>query len=371
MTHPSIAEMLEREPWRGLEEHLDGLKERIDSSVRSAHELRKRYRQELLEENRELVEQIRRPSKEALDRACQLLQRGSVAASDGTVSPVPLLSGAKIQVGVVIVFNTGQAVERVTRIWEHDLASDATSGREFFSNLRQARTISNLISRAIMLFGERRLLLDHAADWRMVHGELIPHELRTGAGRPSLNLPPTFDLINRYIESQSFIAVSESPQDLDVLNAAILLEPGEYIQIRSLTDDLEVFLNGDEETGRAAANFASPDRDRFRQFIRHAGPQVAIVLAKAGQTPYILECHIDRVEEAIALFMTDSLWLRGLPLDGSAIAIRGFPFHLDLADQVARTLFKGSEFRDFVEARLMSLGVEEGLFDLEPRRTRA
>ncbi len=78
-----------------------------------------------------------------------------------------------------------------------------------------------------------------------------------------------------------------------------------------------------------------------------------------------------RIEEAMSLFLTDSLWSRGLPPDGSALAVRGFPFHIDLADQVARTLFRGSEFRSFVESRLYELGVDSGIFDVDPRRARA
>ncbi|MNN99618.1 hypothetical protein D3C81_2193060 [compost metagenome] len=60
-----------------------------------------------------------------------------------------------------------------------------------------------------------------------------------------------------------------------------------------------------------------------------------------------------------------------MPTDGSAFTIRGFPYHIDLADQVARTLFKGSDFRNFVEARLFELGLEAGVFDIDPRRTRS
>jgi len=41
---------------------------------------------------------------------------GTVAASDGTVSAVPLLSGSKIQVGVVIVFNSGEIVDLMERL---------------------------------------------------------------------------------------------------------------------------------------------------------------------------------------------------------------------------------------------------------------
>lgn len=353
-----------------MEEHLDGIRSRVDRSIEVAHRLRRSYREELLRDSPELVDRIQRPSEEAQTQARQLLQTGTVAAADGTVSAVPLLGGSKIQVGVVIVFNSGEVVDLVTRVFEVELSAGAQNGTEFFSRLRRARGVSNLLSRAIMLFGERRLLLDHEADWRMIHGELIPHELRTGAGRPRRNLPPTFQLINEYIISEKFIAVSESPDDLDILNAAIVLEPGEYLVIRSLEDTLRVFLEGDEETGRSRANFADEDARRFRQFMEAAGPQVAVVLVKAGQRPFLLECHHSRIEEAVSLFMMDSLWTRGAGDPMNPFGVRAFPFHLDLADRVAGTLFKASDFRGFVESRLMDLGLEEGLFDIDPRRTR-
>lgn len=368
--NPSIEQALSSAPWSSLEEHLDGLRQRVDHSVSSAHELRDKYREELLAEHPEITEQIRRPSSTALTQAEHLLSNGTVAAADGTVAPVPLLGGAKIQVGVVIVFNHGQVVDLVTRVFETELISETSTATEFFAQLREARSISNLLSRAIMLFGERRLLLDQPADWRMVHGELIPHELRTGAGRPVQNLPPTFELIHGYIDTEAFIAVSEGSDDTDILNAAILLEPGEYIEFRSLEDTLTNFLVGDKETGQSGANFTQAEAERFRQFIRSAGPKVSVVLVKAGHKPFLIECHTERVEEAVALFLADSLWTRGLPADSSELIIRGFPFHIDLADQVARTLFKGSDFRNFVESRLFDLGIESGVFDLDARRTR-
>lgn len=369
-TSPSIAEVLNAAPWQSLEQHLDSLTERVDHSINESHSLRERYRLELLSDNPDLINKIMRPSISALRNAEHIFKSGIVAASDGTVSPVPLLAGSKIQVGVVIVSNHGDVVDLVTRVFETELTTTSGNAREFFSNLRTTRRISNLLARAIMLFGERRLLLEHQANWRLIHGELIPHELRTGAGKPAHNLPPTFELIHRYIENKSFVAVSEASDDIDILNAAILLQSGEYIVIRSLEDSLNTFLDGDPETGQAAANFVSADRERFRSFIASAGPRVAEVLVKAGSKPYLIECHADKVEEAVAIFLTDSLWSRGLETDGSSFAIRGFPFHIDLADQVARTLFKGADFRDFVETRLFELGLESGIFDIDPRRTR-
>jgi hypothetical protein len=366
MAHPPIAEVLAHAPWNTLEQHLTGLRGRVDESLDRSRRLRHAYRDELVENNPDLLNQIRGVSGEDLGRATDLLKSGIVAAADGTVAPVPLLGGSKIQVGVVIVYNSGEVVNLVTRVFEAEL-NTATTGAAFFSELRKARAISNLLSRAIMLFGERDLLLKQRADWRLIHGELIPHELRTGAGNPAANLPSTFGLIEGYINTEQFIAVSESSGDLDVMNAAILLEPGEYVVIRTLTDTLNLFLDGDPETGQQRANFTNNDLGRFRTWIAQHASKVAVVLVKAGPVPFLIECHASRVKEAVALFLADSRWTRGLE---SSPTVRGFPFLLDLADQVARTLFRGADFQRFVEARLMAQGVEEGLFELDPRRTR-
>ena len=368
--YTSLESVLGNAEWHPLEVHLNDITLRIDSSVAKAQDMRTKYRQELLQSDPSLKEKIMKPSEQSIQIAKSLLTTGTVAAADGTISPVPLLGGSKIQIGVVIVSNKGEVVNLVTRIFETELIDDSKTATEFFSRLRDARKISNLLGRALMLFGERNELLKQTADWRMIHGELIPHELRTGAGNPAKNLSGTFDLINKYINTKNFIAVSEGSDDIDILNAAILLEQGEYIVIRSLTETLTSFLEGDSETGQAKANFAGPDERRFREFIASAGPKVSVVLVKASSKPFLLECHSDKVDEAVSLFLADSLWSRGLSTDGSAFAVRGFPFHIDLADQVARTLLKGSDFRSLVESRMFNLGIESGFFDLDARRTR-
>jgi len=315
-----------------------------------------------------LVNKISRPSSEQLENAKKLLLAGTVAASDGTISHVPLLGGSKIQVGVVIVFNKGEVVDYITKIFEAEITQDTGNAIDYFQNLRGTRKISNLLARAIMLYGERRLLLDHTADWRMMHGEILPHELRTGAGRPQDNLQPAFDLVYELLEKKNFIAASEASDDIDILNAAILLEPGEYIVIKDLTDVLTQFLDGDEI--QMGANFNHNDRNKFREFIQRVGNKISIILVKAGNKPFLIECHSDQIEESVSLFLADSLWTRGFDIEGSSLTIRGFPYHIDLADQVARTLIKGSEFQTFVESRLFDIGIESGFFDIDPRQTR-
>lgn len=370
-SRPTLEAILRDYPWANFESHLNDLRERVDNSITKTNELRSRYRDELLSQNPDIRQGIKRPSANALENAEKLLTLGTVAASDGTISSVPLLGGSKIQVGVVIVFNKGQVVDFVTKIFEAEITKDTGKAIEYFQNLRSARKISNLLARAIMFFGERKLLLEQEADWRVLHGEIMPHELRTGAGNPAKNLDLTFKLVEDYIKSEKFIAISEASEDIDILNAAILLEPGEYFVVKTLTDVLNLFLNGDPDTGQSQANFMNKDKERFRSFIQSIGDKVSIVLVKASNKPFLLECHSDRIEEAVALFMADSLWTKGFPSDGSSFTIRGFPYHIDLADQIARTLLKGSDFQVFVESRLFDIGFESGMFEIDPRRTRA
>lgn len=366
---PTIEDVLKNYPWTNFENHLDDLKERVDKSIIKTNELRQKYREELLAQNPAIRDGIKRPSKQALESAENLLLTGTVAASDGTISSVPLLGGSKIQVGVVIVFNKGKVVDYVTKIFEAEITKDTGNAIDYFQNLRGTRKISNLLSRAIMLFGERRLLLEQNSDWRMLHGEVMPHELRTGAGNPQENLQPAFEIVQEYIKKEKFIAVSEASDDIDVLNAAILLEPGEYIVIKDYTNALSLFLDGD--IIQSGANFNTEDKRRFRDFIQKVGPEISIILAKASNKPFFLECHTNRIEEAVALFMADSLWTKGYPSDGSAFTVRGFPYHIDLADQIARTLLKGSDFQSFVEGRLFDIEIESGMFEINPRETRS
>src|SRR2546427_290706 len=124
-TNPSIEEILRSAPWVSLEEHPDQLRERVDHSISMAHTLREQYRVELLATKPDLKDRVRRPSQEALGKAEDLLYTGTVAAADGTISPVPLLGGSKIQVGVVIVFNSGEVVDLVTRVFEAELTEGA------------------------------------------------------------------------------------------------------------------------------------------------------------------------------------------------------------------------------------------------------
>src|ERR1700730_11620922 len=147
----SLADILTVAPWVELEQHIDHLRERVDEAVLASHARREQLRTEILSEDPTLRTRIRRPRPEAMGWAKSLVRTGIIAAADGTVAAVPLLSGTKIQVGGVIVTNTGDSVRLVTRVFEHELAAQGETAREFFENLRKVHGSSNLASRALML----------------------------------------------------------------------------------------------------------------------------------------------------------------------------------------------------------------------------
>lgn len=133
----SIKETIASAGWVPLEEQLATLRQRVDASIHNAQRLRRVYRDELLADPA-LRAAVCTPTDTALERAVALLHEGTVAAADGTVQAVAMLGGSKIQVGVVIVPNTGKVVDLVTRVFEYELSSDADGAREFFSQLRGA-----------------------------------------------------------------------------------------------------------------------------------------------------------------------------------------------------------------------------------------
>src|SRR4051812_7160436 len=93
----SLADILAVAPWMELEQHIDHLRERVDDAVRASHFRREQLRAEILSETPEVRARIHRPTPAALAWAKRLIGSGIVAAADGTVAAVPLLSGTKIQ----------------------------------------------------------------------------------------------------------------------------------------------------------------------------------------------------------------------------------------------------------------------------------
>jgi hypothetical protein len=80
----SLAPILAVAPWVELEQHIDQLRESVDSAVPVSNYRREHLRVEMLSENPALRSLVRRQSRDVLGWAKGLLRPGIVTASDGT-----------------------------------------------------------------------------------------------------------------------------------------------------------------------------------------------------------------------------------------------------------------------------------------------
>src|SRR5207247_3586915 len=138
--------------------------------------------------------------------------------------------------------------------------------------------------RAVMAYSERELALRRPEQWKFVHGELMPYELRTGLGRTKA-LPQCLQLGSKLITNEHSIGVVEVSEDIDLLNAVEMLDKFEYLDARPLDHDLEQYLYGIPDPDNPSqklrgAHFNDTDEKQFEQFIKDYGSQVKVGIFK-------------------------------------------------------------------------------------------
>src|SRR5207247_3667081 len=133
--------------------------------------------------------------------------------------------------------------------------------------------------RAVMAYSERELALRRPEQWKFVHGELMPYELRTGLGRTKA-LPQCLQLGSKLITNEHSIGVIEGSEDIDLLNAVEMLDKFEYLEARGLDHDLEEYLKGtlDPDTGQRlrGAHFNENDEKRYQDFVDEYAKQIRL-----------------------------------------------------------------------------------------------
>ena len=235
---------------------------------------------------------------------------------------------------------------------ERELAEPSSSVMEHFENLRTKHRISNLLLRALMMYGERQLALKRTEKWKLVHGDLLPYELRTGLGIYRA-LPESLDLGRQLIEAKNIIAVVEDTSKLNLLNAGIVLERGEYMDALSLKRDLETnYL--------PTAHFSKEDEGLFNQFVKDYCDNIRIGVFRSGFKPYVFEAHKDVFDEAAALVMKDA---ENQPM-------RGFPLLIDYADTICSGLLSGGEFQKQIMFKAAKCSPDTFGFEMVARTTR-
>ncbi len=354
---PSFQQLVDLASWQPLEEYFQGADARIATDVKECVTLRRRLRDELLSDPK-VKGMVVKPSDAALEKAAHDLFAGEVCAIDGTLSVIPSQAGGRARIGVAATSYSGDEIKRVLYVSYRQLASAGGTAIEYFRRLKQVNRTSALLMRAVMAFTERNLALQQPNKWRMVHGELLPYELwaALGKGRP---VSERLDLARRLIEARNVIAVVEGTHNIELLNSGEILEPGEYIDARDLSVDLDEYLGGHRDDGRGA-HFNATDRKDFEDFKGSYGMLIRVGVFKVGPKAYLFQAHRDVFPEAAAVVMRDAMHQ----------PLRGFPLLLDYADRICAYNLKSSDFDKQVQFKTAQLGWEALATEIDPRKTR-
>jgi hypothetical protein len=285
-TSDNFLSLINLDNWESFDSFLQSSDERLLKDIKASLQRRQELR-ELLLSDPNFRSKVKKVPPDLQEWAKSELFTGNVCAVDGTLSIVPSTSGGRARIGVVATSYKSDKIERVIYVSYRQLAEPVTGPAEYFRKLKSVNSTSNLMMRAVMAFAERELALRRPENWKFVHGELIPYELRTGAGRTKLVLPKSLDLGARLIDNMRAIGIVEGSEDTDLLNAAETLDKFEYIEARGSDHDLDVYLNGSPDPDNPAqrirgAHFNDSDQKMFENFINKYAKQIKIGIFKVG-----------------------------------------------------------------------------------------
>ncbi len=358
----SFDDLVDLDGWDPLDDFLGKADAILFDDVKEAIALRRQLRAELMA-SPEFREKIRSTDEPLIEWGRQELFSGNVCAVDGTIAIVPSVTGGRVRIGVVATSYSGATINRILFVSYRRLAGKLGSAMETIRKLKVVNEHSALFMRAVMAYAERALALRQPQPWKMVHGELIPYELRTGMGQKR-TLKTCLELAQKLIEQKTVIGVIEESHDIDLLNAAETLQPMQYLEARGLDRDLKKYLHGslDQETGKRirGAHFNPEDHAVFEKFIENYAHNIKIGVFKAGLKPYIFQAHKDSFSEAAAIVLADASFQR----------LRGFPLLIDYADQVCATHLSAREFERQIHFKTSQFGIDELGFEVSPRATR-
>ena len=349
--------------WETLDGFFETCDERLLIDVRAGLEWRRQLREKLLADPN-FKDHVKRLSPELQAWAKEQLFGGAVCAVDGTMSIIHSTSGGRARIGVVATSYKADKIERVVYVSYRQLTDPVTDPILYFKKLKAVNTSSSLFMRAVMAYSERELALRRNEQWKFVHGELVPYELRTGLGRTHA-LPQCLELGARLITSKNAIGVVEGSEDIDLLNAVEMLDRFEYLEARGLDHDLTVYLLGEPDPDNPGhrlrgAHFNPLDEGRFKDFVNEYATQIRIGIFKVGLKPYIFQAHRDNFDKAAALVM----------MDASLQPLRGFPLLLDYADQICTRHLAGRDFEKQIHFKTARFGIEALGYEIDPRKTR-
>jgi len=326
--------------WMQYHEYMKIENKLTEEAAKHYVELKRKLRK-YVEEKRLLENRLKKPSEKELKEALKRLVEGKVCGVDGTLSIYPTPTGARCRIGVVIISYTQTAVTYTTYVADQDfIEGEAENIAEYLKKIEETRAQTRLLYKTIMLYYERHFALQTPHQEALVHGPLLPLEFRLRLKTPGL-LEKCLELSQKIVESKKLSSVITRTSRLRAISLGLLLEPGEYIVLGPLSKLIK------------PRGLPRRDRPIVEEFLKTHGEEIVLCVYKTHQSPYLAECHEDRLEKAMATIIADS-----------QLSAKGFPLLIEYADKTCKTLLNTKIFKQKLSTKILQLTASNKLHAL-------
>jgi hypothetical protein len=291
---------------------------------------------------------------------------GNLEACDGTRVTVNTLPISIVQIGICATSYVGKGGGETIghRLFRRDVlrhtgdpAEDILAFLEQRSKRRSPKTeygddgvqmsLSDMMCRALMVYGERALLADRStAPWRLGHGGPMPHELIVGSGRKDLAEASLTMLRRLLLGHKKFIFVPTMISDPVAYTIANALRPLQYAVLKDTRDIVRGYWQG---TSYERPHYQKSGLlQKVKDFGEDVGSKVLLCVYRASQLSpgHVFFAHEDHVHEAAQIVMADSVLQEA----------RGFPNLIDIADRTCRGMFEPGALGAQVHAAMAKTG---------------
>lgn len=280
-----------------------------------------------------------------LDDVKQLLTCGEVIGIDGTVAQHKTVTGIMAQIGVVAVNYLNEKIKHSYFISEAKYKEDIDDVVNYlFSHEPQAKIISNLVIRAMLLYREREIGLreEFKDKIKLYHGPLLPFELMSDLGKLRA-LNTTLEILEKIIRNKKCISIISRSQNDAYIRLGLSLNPGEYIMHHK---SLGVELIEDSNLVSHKEKWREEDLLKINSFLQSEANQIRIGIIKISKRPYVFHAYHENFDLAANIIAADSKFQKE----------KGFPLLIDYADSLCSSFFKASDFNKIIEYQLAKEG---------------
>lgn len=328
--------------WLPLNDHLKSYSDNLEKNIATSSITHKKLKQKL---RSHLVEkyEIKRFDQRKIDDLKKELYRGNVVGVDGTYSEADFITGFQARIGIISTNYFNKRATYTATISSPFILEDSKDIREQlkYLNLKGAGKVGITSShiRAVMLFKERDFVLNRPEKYKMVQGDILPYELRTGQGRLR-GLRACLKLGRKLLDDEYVVGVQTSTGRPILRWLGTALGEGEYVELYDYAKILDSFLEGDDFT--QPAHFNPQDYSDFKDFNNDVRKKFSVGLYKVKKRAYVMHASTQRFDEMVHLVYADS----------AHQPLRGFPLLLDYADILCAKLFSTRDFERLVHAKM-------------------